>query len=180
MREYQPNPRIVNRAVELWVEMLAAPRYDNGDPSPAGFMTAALANIVPKNNEAEILARFGEELRGILSAPLEWEYKNSHSGAVTKHTTLFNSLSVDYGPDTPLATAAERAGLKMEFPWKTSMYLSENHLWLRRGYGGSHEYHYPLSDDRWLVCALSGDDMPKIVALIESGVLTPELVPVNS
>lgn len=185
-KEYQPNERIVDRAVALWMAMLANPKYDNlgsesresPESQSANKMASVLAGMVPKNNTSEVLQRFGEELRKILLAPLEWE---STWGAETKkYTTLFSRMSVDYHPDVPLATAAERAGLKMEFPWKTSMSLAEDHLSLCYGYGAPYLYHYPLSGDRWLVTTLCGDDITKVIELVEAGVLTPQLTPAKS
>jgi len=183
MKHYTPNERIVARAADLWVAMLARPKYDNlganslesRESKDANGMASILATLIPKNNTPDVLQRFGEELRKILMAPLDWEYKNSHSGQVTKHSTLFDSLHTDYGPDIPLVTAAERAGLKMEFPWKTGMFLSENHLSVSHGYGAPYVYHYALYGERWLVTTLHGDDISKIIALVESGSLTENL-----
>lgn len=174
---YKPNPRIVDRAVALWIEMLRAPKYDNlGPNSPEGFgvvlsntMASVLAHAAPKNNTPEVLARFGAELKDILL----------HGLTITILDQAFHHiptrLRFDCDPETGLATAAKRAGLKMEFPWKTSMALEENFLSVVNGYGAPQEYHYPLSGDRWLVTRLCGEDIPKIIALVESGVLTPEL-----
>lgn len=183
--EYKPNERIVERAVFLWMEMLERPKYDNfGADSPespdsirANTMASILAGALPKNNTPEVIQRFGEELRKILLAPLEWE--SEFGGKKKKYTTLFNHLSVDYHPDIPLRTAAERAGLQMEFPWKTTMNISEGHLSLGYGYGSPYVYHYPLTRDRWLVTTLCGDDIAKIISLVESGVLTPQLTPAS-
>ena len=187
MRNYKPNPRIVNRAVELWVEMLAAPNYDNGDNSFAGAVTQMLVSKIKANNTPEVLVKFADELRAILSGPHKWLSYPTHYAGQPKPTappveyeTLFNSLHVDYAPDIPLADAAKRAGLEMEFPWKTNMYLNEDYLSLTRGYGGALEYHYPLTDNRWLVTHLYGEDIGKIIALVEDGTLTLELTKTNS
>ena len=177
MLEYVPNERIVARAAHLWRQALENPRYDNGDKSSSGFMGMGLARMIPKNNTPDVLDKFESELRSILMAPLKWEYENSVSKEKSHHETLFSSLSVDYGPDIPLAEAANRAGLKMEFPWKTYMYLTESYLSFSRGYGARSEYHYPLSEDRWLVCLLSGEDIKKIIDLVESGLLGLDLAP---
>lgn len=174
---YKPNPRIVDRAVALWIEMLRAPKYDNlGPNSPEGFgvvlsntMASVLAHAAPKNNTPEVLVRFGEELKKILLHGLTI----TSLGQPYHHTPTY--LSVDYEPDTYLATAAKRAGLEMGFPWKTSMTLDGKSLSVTNGYGAPQEYHYPLSGDRWLVTRLCGEDVSKIIALIEGGVLTPEL-----
>lgn len=182
-KEYQPNERIVDRAVALWMTMLSRPKYDNlGANSPespdsilSNTMAAVLAAASPKNNTPEVLQRFGEQLRKILLAPLEWGYTDPHTKETKTHSNLFSRLEVDYHPNAPLRTAAERAGLKMEFPWKTFMQLTPEHLYLGYGYGATYVYHYPLSGERWLVTTLCGEDIAKIIALVEAGVLTPEL-----
>lgn len=174
-KEYQPNETIVDHAVELWVSLLRKPVYDNGDRSFTGIMTTALIEQMPKNNDEETLARFGQELRKILLEPLEWESSPRQDGATQKYSTLFNDLDVDYHPNIPLAEAAKRAGLKMEFPIKTQMRLRENYLTFAVGYGAPTEYHYPLADGTWLVTRLSGDDMPKIIALVEAGAINSNL-----
>lgn len=174
-KEYAPNERIVDRACFLWVSMLRNPKYDNGDSSFAGFVTQALASSLSKG-EPDAIDRFGVELKKILMAPCEWEAKSFKEGEPpTKYTSLFNYLSVDYGPDIPLRMAADRAGLKMEFPWKTNMHLHEDCLSLGYGYGAAYIYHYPLTSDRWLETTLCGDDIKKVIALVECGVLTLNL-----
>jgi hypothetical protein len=176
MSDYTPNPRIVDRAVELWVDLLRSPVYDNGDETLAGVMSQCLVQGIPRNNDEETLARFAIELREILLSPLQWE-SDGWDGKKTCYTTLFQDLDVDYGPNTPLTEAARRSGLKMEFPWKTHMRLREKYLTFAVGYRAPTSYHYPLSDGRWFVTSLYGDDIEKLIRLIESEVLTVDLEP---
>lgn len=171
-----PNPIIIDRAVEVWKQMLASPKYDNlGDNSPepptviasnrmSGFLTATL----PKNNDTETLNRFGDALRHILL---------NDGVVVEKKDYLPSYLSVDYGPDGTLQDAAKAAGLEMEFPWKTTMHFDENKVSVSMGYGAPYESHYPLKNGEWLVAKLEGKDIHKIIALVESGVLTKDLTP---
>lgn len=176
-KEYVPNERIVDRACTLWMAMLRNPKYDNLGSSAheakwSDILPSLLAQCGKKPSD-ETIARFGVELKKVLMAPLEWtaDSRFEKDGKPTTYTTLFNHLSVDYGPDIPLSTAAKRAGLEMEFPWKTSMFLREDCLYLGYGYGAPYVYHYPLTGDRWLETTLCGGDMPKIIALVEAGVL---------
>lgn len=162
--------------------MLRNPKYDNGDNSFAGMVTQTLAHMVreAKPTPMDAIDRFGVELKKILMAPLEWEAKSYRQGEpTTKYTTLFDYMSVDYGPDIPLSEAAKRAGLEMEFPWKTSMSLREDSVCLSYGYGAPYVYHYPLSGDRWLVTTLSGNDIDKIIALVEAGVIDLNLASIS-
>ena len=71
------------------------------------------------------------------------------------------------GADVFLRQAAERAGLKMEFPWKTTMHVENEYVCVSNGYGSAYVYHYPLSGDRWLATTLHGDDISKVIALVE-------------
>lgn len=173
MKEYVPNRRIVNRAVELWVNMLRNPDYDNGDSSTVGFMSQVLVHQLPKNNDEETLSKFGIELRKILLAPFERE--SIYNSRKEKYTVMVRDLNVDYGPCEYLRIAADVSGLKMEFPWKTRMWLSEDYLSISCGYGAESEYHYPLNDGSWLVASLYGSDIKKVIALIEDGYIGSDL-----
>ncbi len=175
--EYVPNPLIINRAADLWVEMLKNPRYDNGDSSFVGAVTQALAEMGAKNNTDQTLARFKTELVRILSGPHKWRTKEYPGRPSEEFEEVFQTLNVDYNPNTPLADAASAAGLDMQFPWKTSMYLENDYLLVSAGRGGPRVYHYPLADGRWLVTSLNGRDIDKIKALVEQGHLTLDLQP---
>lgn len=172
MRDYKPNPRIIDRAVQWWIQALSAPKYDNlGDDSRESFKSqvtnrfaGALAAKLPKNNTPDVLEKFGQALRAVLMTPKENGYTP-------------NYLSVDYGPDEHLSEAATAAGLKMQFPWKTHMFLADDYFSVSCGYAAPDDYHYPLSEDRWLVVKLSGKDIPKIIALVEAGIIDTDLKP---
>jgi hypothetical protein len=148
--EYIPNERIVDRAVSLWVGALHKPNYNNGGGAES-FMASALASMLPKNNDEETLARFGVELKKLL---MEGEVKQYGGGDPYTHHATY--LSVDYGPDGTLRAAADAAGLKMEFPWKTSMHLWTGYVQFSMGYGNRGLYHYPLSGGKWLLTTLAG------------------------
>jgi hypothetical protein len=185
-QEYKPNPIIVCRAASVWVEMLAAPKYDNlgtNSPEPPSAIIAnktasLLAGMTPKNNDPETLEKFRVALIDVLSGPLEWE--DTFCNPPHKYTTTFSHLGVDYHPDIPLCEAAKRAGLEMTFPWKTTMWLYADCLSVSNGYAAPSMWHYPLgadpSADNWLVTTLQGEDVKKVIALIQSGVITKELV----
>lgn len=162
---YKPEEKIVDRAVELWKRMLKNPKFDNGDSSPTGFFAGAMAKMIPNNATDEVLQAFGEHLKNALMN-IDPEYKSEY---------YHSYLSVDYGPDKVLHTAAEKAGLKMEFPWKTTMHLWTDHVSVSAGYGAESIYHYPLSDGRWLMTTLSGSDISKIIAYCEGQELAFEI-----
>jgi hypothetical protein len=87
-------------------------------------------------------------------------------------------LSVDYDPDLILRDAAEKAGLKTKFPWKTSMRLTDSYVTVSCGYGADYIFYYPLSDDRWFVTTLYGSDIDKVIRLIEDAVISTEFTEV--
>jgi hypothetical protein len=148
--EYVPNERIVDRAVYLWLKALRKPQYNNGGGLES-FMASGIASMLPKNNDEQTLARFGAELKTLLMSGEVSQYGNGES--FTHYQTY---LGVDYHPDKTLSTAAEAAGLKMEFPWKTSMHLWTNYVQFSLGYGNRGLYHYPLSNGKWLLTTLTG------------------------
>lgn len=165
VEKYFPNERIVKRAVALWKRMLSNPTYDAlgtgprsaGDQITMGIGAPALANLLPRNNTPEVLDRFGESLIGLLMTP------HGEGGY------YITSLGVDYGPDQTLSAAAEASGLKMEFPWKTYMYIEADYVSVCNGYGADAVYHYPLDSTRWLVCRLAGKDVGTVLDAVRSG-----------
>ncbi|WP_426106402.1 hypothetical protein [Massilia sp. TSP1-1-2] len=166
MRDYQPNPIIVDRAVELWMRALGAPVYRNALlGTPDGIAMApvmALAAMLPKNNTPDILAAFGVALkRRLLEKQTSTHNPDYHFYADT--------LCVDYDPCPMLAAAAAEAGLKMEFPCKTHMWIAANYVSFSMGYGARDKHHYPMEGGRWLVTDLRGDDVDKVIGSIETG-----------
>ncbi len=158
MRDERIPERMVDRAVTIWKRALANPIYRNTTPRDRehfqfevlNAMTAAL----PKNNTPEVLERFGEALKDILTNGL---MVTPDYGDRQPYQLRDRHLSVDYHPCRSLAAAAERAGLKMEFPIKTGMYIGDDHISFSMGYGEPRTYHYPLPDGRWFTSGLSGD-----------------------
>lgn len=160
VKEYRPSERIVDRAVSIWRRLLENPRYDNGDTSFPGGMCMAMAKMIPNNANADRLDSFCGHLRKWLLSPDDEQRGTFWSK---------QSLAVDYGPGRGLIEAAAASGLKMEFPWKTSMWINDDHLHVRAGYSAETFYHYPLADGRWLVTTLSGSEISKVIEYIGGG-----------
>jgi hypothetical protein len=171
---------LIDKAVELWITMLSKPKYDNLgknskepiDSITANTLASSLANMIPKNNTPNILSKFGKALKDIMLNGYDWEYSGS------KHHTNgedIRCLSVDYHPDTALSAAAERVGLKMEFPWKTNMHFYKDSISVSYGYGAESVYYYPLNNGEWLATKLHGSDVNKIIKLVEKNILDLEL-----
>jgi len=163
---YTPRERIIDRVVHLWIGALRAPKYDNGDRTGGSALAAGLTARMPKNNDEETLARFGDELKARLMKPFTFKpYIDA------QRTAWVTELRVDYDPCQPLADAASAAGLKMAFPWKTSMYFDENYVQFIEGYGAEGVNHYPAAYDEWVVTTLRGSekDIAALVAFVETG-----------
>jgi len=112
----------IDIAVRFWGDVLAAPIFDNGDPSPhsaVGMMLAELARNTPTLQQIE---DFKESLRKILSVK-----------------DVFNSIGVDYHPCQILKEALNSAGIKdsgSSLPWKTDMFFFRNgKVKVSMGYG---------------------------------------------
>lgn len=173
MKDYVPNPLFVARAVALWVEMLSTP----STPSVTTLMDPTFdlfAKEEPKD-QSKMLAAFAVELHDVLMHPLKYSNPFDDSKSTLK---IFDQTTVDYEPNPPLREAARRAGFQGPWPPKCRVFLRPNCLEVCVGYGGPFQYHYPLSDGRWLVAHLTGPDVPKIVALIEAGHIDLDLKPI--
>lgn len=156
--EYKPNELIIDRAVAIWKKILSNPMYKNTSPGDSDLSSAfagMMVDMLPKNNTPDILDLFGVHLKNCLMNKGEYGY--------------VNYLRVDYDPDQYLSGAAKEAGLKMNFPWKTSMFLKNDYVSISYGYGAPRMNHCPLENDKWLVTSLSGDDMKKVIEKANGG-----------
>jgi len=143
--------------------MLESPEYkavsENSAPEDRLNMgiAASMAKQIPSNATPERLDAFADALRRRLPGEAHGDYI---------------SVGVDYGPDKILSDAAEDAGLDMQFPWKTQMWISHGTVSVSAGYGAPQVFHHPMADGRWLVTTLYGSDIDKVIALVERGVDT--------
>ena len=115
---------LIEIAVNWWSERVTGKCvHDNGDRSETSAFAGLLADcmIEPVSNQ-DIINRYKESLaKHILKA----------SGNCKELC-----LSCDYSPDYILATAAKEAGISVHnYPWKTSMILSEKEIKVSEGYG---------------------------------------------
>lgn len=152
----KPKDILINKAIAIWKDMLRSPEYDNGDTSDAGFMGTLLVKMLPNNSSEDVLDKFGEYLKESLSNPNESGYYDTW-------------LDVDYGPCKILHDAAEKAGLKTQFPWKTTVSIHENDLSVKCGYGAESVYYYPIDGNKWLVTKLYGSDISKVIEYVTGG-----------
>lgn len=115
---------LIEIAVNWWSERVTGKCvHDNGDRSETSAFAGLLADcmIEPVSNQ-DIINLYKESLaKHILKA-------SGNSKELC--------LSCDYSPDYILATAAKEAGISVHnYPWKTSMILSEKEIKVSEGYG---------------------------------------------
>lgn len=169
---YQPNETIVDRAVELWVRAINKPKFDNGGKDFGNFMAGQLAGMmadkhVPTEGQ---LAVFRMELKTLLMNEVSMEQLRDEPETEKSLRYFHTSLGVDYGADLILSCAAKRSSIHESlFPWKTNMSLSAGYVCFGVGYQSPWMYHYPLSDGRWLVTQLAGEDIGKVIEYVEGG-----------
>lgn len=156
----RPDPILVDRAVQLFVDACRTPKHDNGDTSLNGFMVSALASLAPNNATDELLLAFAAELRKRLLTPNESGYYR-------------DELKVDYHPGAVVGDAADAVGLEMAFPIKTSIVIFGGCVRSQIGSSGPYQWHYQIDDGRWLVSSLQGDadDIDTIKQLVRDGIL---------
>lgn len=122
---------IAQLAAEWWATKVINPKMDNGDTSSLGFMGMMLARKLVEPVSEETKANFIKDLSMRIEGKLELD------------NTYDFILDVDYGPCRELREAAEIAGLSLNnFPIKTTMWISKNHVSVRYGYGANIEYLY--------------------------------------
>lgn len=163
MHDKEPSLQMWERAAELWVRMLRNPKYDNLGDGPAepqerliSNFAGAMATMIPSNATEEKLEEFRCELIRRMSDSSVDLYRRQ-------------SQHVDYGPDGFLHDCAKAVGLKMEFPWKTNVWVNSECISVRNGYGADSVHHYPLGDGRWLVTTLGGRDISKVIEYVQGG-----------
>jgi hypothetical protein len=109
-------------AVAWWADAVSSPKFDNGDPSLAGGMTAALAAMASKPVSDAQREAFKVALADVLSS------RN------------ISFVSVDYGPCQELALALMAAGIPREnAPWKTVMSFHGGGAQVKYGYGATYQ-----------------------------------------
>lgn len=116
-------------AANWWADKVIAPKFDNGEQSGTGFMIKAMAELLVEpvtENQRELFVSYLSK---------EIEVKLSENKRVI--------LSVDYHPDLLLADAATFAEISLDnFPWKSCMWISKNHISVCYGYMKAEQYIY--------------------------------------
>ena len=128
--EKEQYDKVIRVAADWWAEAVANPKFDNGDAFTSLFAAVLTADM--QKPESGEIQRFKENLGLEILAGL------------IKNPNYF-SLDVDYDPDYHLANAACKAGFRggvLQFPWKTTMYITKDKVTVRAGYGAKSEVLY--------------------------------------
>ena len=120
--------RVIEVAVNWWADKIGKRHpHDNGDNSTASVMACLMADISYKKSTPEQLDTFKRELK----KSIEEEYAKIEN---RKYGKIY--LDCDYNPCIMLKESAEIAGISLNnFPFKTSMVISENEVTVSDGYG---------------------------------------------
>lgn len=120
------NKETAQKAAKWWADQLRGnAKLDNGDNSLTGAMTLGLAAML---QEAE---------RQKQSPELVNKFELELTNVIMEQDRIW-TIGVDYHPDGILQEAADRAGLPLgmtTLPWKTVMWIEEEKVSVRNGYG---------------------------------------------
>lgn len=122
-------------ATEWWADKVCGLcKFDNGDDSSTGGVTAMLATLAkgsaPRPDEDQ-RAKFVAALSEII---LKEAVRHTKAGRDLSDFRM--TLDVDYGPCCELSDAADVAGITgNQFPWKTVMWIHKGDVAVRYGYG---------------------------------------------
>jgi len=155
---------IIERAAELWCRQLRAPFFDNGDKGRNGLLAAGLHGMLLESQMKKInnIEERIENFRKFLI----FEIKQKSDS----EDYFYPYLDVDYHPCRLLADAAGNAGIPDSlFSVKSGVAIRETFVTSTFGYAGRRDNHYRLANNDWLITDITGDDISKIIAEIESG-----------
>jgi len=165
--------RYARRAAAIWRKLLEKPEYKNLCPEEEHptevVMCQMLAEMAPRNNTADVLNKFESALFKLTLERLkELDLRQKGAGDRRGWVPPYLHIRVDYGPDLLLRSAADEAGLDMEFPWKTDMNidLERKVIDVSAGYRAPPATHH-LCEEGWLVCQLAGEreDVEKVIEI---------------
>ncbi|MBU3181986.1 hypothetical protein [Clostridium psychrophilum] len=121
---------ISNIAATWWSNVVINPKFDNGDDYKTEFLGNMNQYLGVKEITDEIKFKFLEHLSETIESKLK----------LKPHTI---NIEVDYSPDKILWKSAEYAQLPLSnFPIKTTMWVSLNHVAVSYGYSSNIEYLY--------------------------------------
>lgn len=132
--------KIAKLASEWWTNQIKNPIFDNGDDSGNGLFAAGLASLAVKKISDKQADNFKEDLYDLIIKKLNEQSSYKDGLEYFYEYRSYIELSTDYSPSTTLKQIAERNNISLNnFPWKTTMWISRNHLQVRGGYSAQNE-----------------------------------------
>jgi hypothetical protein len=117
-------------AATWWANVILNPEFDNGDDSKTGAVENRDQKMGVKEVTDETKVKFFEHLSKAIESKL-----------ILKSQAI--NIRVDYSPDKILVESAEYANLPTSnFPIKTTMWISINHVAVSYGYTAKTKYLY--------------------------------------
>ena len=117
-------------AATWWANVIINPKFDNGDDSKTGADENKALKIEVKEVSDKTKIKFFEHLSKAIESKL-----------MLKAQAI--NVRVDYSPDKLLVESAEYANLPISnFPIKTTMWISTNHIAVSYGYTAKTKYLY--------------------------------------
>jgi len=123
--------KLIETAVNWWSERVTGKcTHDNGDRSNTSTFAGLFADLMiePTNDQSIIDT-----------------YKKSLTNHILKASGKSNNLclSCDYSPDFILSMAAKEAGISLHnYPWKTTMLITDKEIKVSEGYGQPYQTIY--------------------------------------
>ena len=126
---------ILNIIVDWWAKKIINTKHDNGAYDFTNFMANKLADMGVEQLATEQIEGFKRDLKEEIIKMYE-EFPNSN---------LY--LGCDYSPCLELRNAGEKNNIpELNFPFKVSMWFSNNHVNVRGGYGAKTETIYATEE----------------------------------
>lgn len=133
-------------AANWWAEAIGSPKFDalgatrgqDRKETETMEMASMLAMLIA--SDSPVLQEAGAKFAVLLASKIEASLTGRNYGV---------SLGVDYGPDRVLGETAQEAGVSgSRFPWKTSMWVREDHVTVSAGYAAPTRLVW--ASDEWL------------------------------
>lgn len=133
-------------AATWWADKVTSPKFDNGDNSIEGFFAKSYAAKAVQPVDQVQRDKLIEHLVHSITTRLDIQSTEVLLPGQEPIPPMDMVLGVDYGPDRELLGAALYSGIpSMNFPIKTVMWISKNHVAVKYGYSAGIEVLYANS-----------------------------------
>lgn len=120
-KEVSELDKICKLASNWWYNTIQNPKFDNGDETR---LSSILGILAVQKAELDQYKLFKEKL-----------YNKIKEELLKRNESDVFILSCDYSPDRNLCNIADQCNISLNnFPWKTTMWVSRNHIKVSYGY----------------------------------------------